>query len=97
MKTLNDKILHGNPINEHHPGFKNLNPYQKRRFKKLKGDENDGLNLSPMQRRELDDLKYAIAPHEFDRKLAEALEKLHRANDDGNLQDPDAQERLERL
>lgn len=48
MENLEDIIVNGVPIDEFHPGFKGLDPYQKKRFKNLK-HQNDDLSLSPMQ------------------------------------------------
>lgn len=35
-ENLDDIIINGVPIDEDHPGFKGLDPYQKKRFKNLK-------------------------------------------------------------
>ena len=41
MGNLEDIIVHGVPIDEDHPGFKGLDPYQKKRFKNLKNLRDD--------------------------------------------------------
>lgn len=48
MDNLEDIIVNGIPIDENHPGFKGLDPYQKKRFKNLK-EPYDEREMSPMQ------------------------------------------------
>ena len=48
MENLEDIIVNGIPIDEHHPGFKSLDPLEKRQFKKLKALKEDE-PLSPNQ------------------------------------------------
>ena len=40
-------MLFGKPLNEHHPGYKNLRPTEQKRFSKLHRDWLDGKTLAP--------------------------------------------------
>ena len=67
--------MNGVPINEEHPGFAGIDPYQKNRFKKLKKQKDDS-DLSPMQKKELDGLRTDIFPEEFTPAMNGALNNL---------------------
>ena len=76
-ENLDDIIINGVPIDQYHPGFKGLDPYQKKRFKNLK-NQRDDQELSPMQQKEFDQLRTAISPSYFSPDLAAALKNLAR-------------------
>ena len=64
MASLEDIIVNGIPIDENHPGFVLLDPYEKKRFKNLFDDREEG-DLTPEQQKEFDLLRMKIAPSTF--------------------------------
>ena len=74
---LRDIVMNGDPIDEVHPGFKGLDPQQKKRFKNLKKQEDqDKSSLAPKEKKELDQLKTDIFPEEFTQPMNAGLNNL---------------------
>lgn len=59
-ENLKDIIRNGRPIDENHPGFENLNPEQKKRFKELYQLRESGQPLNAEQLREMAKLEDII-------------------------------------
>jgi len=96
-ERLDDIILNGVPIDEDHPGFKGLDPYQKKRYKNLK-NLFDERQLSPMQKKEFDQLRTQISPSYFSPNLAAALTFLVKKQKDGlNTEEEEQKLRLQHL